>query len=382
MSASDNDQMKNGAPSAQAGSARTRSLASVLFGVVFAGLIFVIGWTVLAACGVRTPLGDISFAWCRAEAAIPPVALDRERSDVLREQIARLERTLRHPDRCGPRVARIPDPPKDEVKPPSEKPEPEKSLCETDEGKAQPVDVYFLLDLTGSFKDDLNNMSRLMADLVKRIQSGEFGKDVRLGLGSFMDKPQAPFGRHKMYTFKNHQSLTLDVARLVPAVKSLRVAPGGDVPEAQFEALVEMVGKAKTIGFRKGVRSFVALVTDAPPHVAGHWRKPPKGRRIPKRFARLYSPGPEDGKGDSKPLNEDYPSQAQVADALDSLEISPIFLVSGASIRIYQGFVSKLGRGVTFPISADSSNLLQALFAGLEKACRDNPATAKDGGKK
>jgi len=327
-------------------------------------------------------LGDISFAWCRAEAAIPPADIEQERSDVLREQIARLERTLRHPDRCGPRVARLPDPPKDEIKPPLEEKEPEKSLCKSDEGHAQPVDVYFLLDLTGSFNDDLKNMSRLMADLVKRIQSGEFGKDVRLGLGSFMDKPQAPFGRRKMYTFKNHQSLTLDVARLVPAVKSLRVAPGGDVPEAQFEALVEMVGKAKTIGFRKDVRSFVALVTDAPPHVAGHWRKPPKGRTIPKRFARLYSPGPEDGKGDSKPLNEDYPSQAQVADALNSLEISPMFLVSGSSIRIYQRFVSKLGRGVTFPISADSANLLQALFAGLEKACKDNPATVRGGGEK
>jgi hypothetical protein len=63
----------------------------------------------------------------------------------------------------------------------------------------QAVVIYFLQDLTGSFADDLRNLQGLVAAFIKRIQSGEFGKDIRVGMGSYMDKPHPKLGTPRHY---------------------------------------------------------------------------------------------------------------------------------------------------------------------------------------
>jgi hypothetical protein len=167
---------------------------------------------------------------------------------------------------------------------------------------------------------------------------------------------------------------------LALAVDGLRVEGGGDSPEAKYEALIEMAGNSRAIGFRSEARSFVVLVTDAVPHVAGDWPQvPPSLTHLGRNpaLAVRFSQKAEDGIADGDPLNEDYPSAQQVIDALSAANLSPIFLVSGNSIRIYESFVKQFGRGVTLPISSDSSNLLEVLFAGIRRACADPGATAK-----
>ncbi len=234
------------------------------------------------------------------------------------------------------------------------------SACVTAEGDVPPVDLYFLQDLTGSFHDDLPNMIRMVGNLVARAESGTFGPDVRFGLGSFMDKPHPIFGTRRTYVFNNHLNLTEDGAALLAAVRSLRVMQGGDRPEAQYEALIEMVANAQRIGFRKGARRFVVVLTDAEPHAAGDW--------APGGFG--GAPRPSSGRGGVGPLDEDYPSPEQVMAALRSARITPIFLVSGPSIVVYQMFVNALGQGVSRPLSPDSANVFDALLAGLKQACK------------
>jgi hypothetical protein len=233
--------------------------------------------------------------------------------------------------------------------------------CVTDRGAVPPLDIYFLQDLTGSFDDDLPNMFRLVADLVARVGRGEFAQDVRFGLGSFMDKPHPEFGTPYTYVYKNHLNLTADGADLIAAVRSLQVEKGGDGPEAQYEALIEMVANARSIGFRDGARRFVVVLTDAESHEAGDW---PPGRP-------RGAPRPASGKGGVGPMDEDYPSPQQVMAALRSIDVTPIFLVSGPSIGAYQRFVDAHGRGVSLALSADSANVLEALFAALRKACKE-----------
>jgi hypothetical protein len=234
------------------------------------------------------------------------------------------------------------------------------SACVTAQGDAPPLDIYFLQDLTGSFFDDLPNMVKMVTNLVARAESGAFGPDVRFGLGSFMDKPHPAFGARNTYVYKNHLNLTREGSTLISAVRGLDVVLGGDGPEAQHEALIEMVANARNIGFRKEARRFVVLLTDAPPHVAGDWR--PGGP--------LGAPRPSSGKGGVGPLDEDYPSPEQAMAALRSAGITPIFLVSGSSIRTYQAFVNALGKGVSRPLSPDSANVMDALLEGLKRACQ------------
>ena len=234
------------------------------------------------------------------------------------------------------------------------------SACVTAEGDVPPLDIYFLQDLTGSFHDDLPNMTRMVGNLVARAESGTFGPDVRFGLGSFMDKPHPLFGARRTYVFNNHLNLTGDGGALLAAIRGLRVLQGGDRPEAQYEALIEMVANAERIGFRKNARRFVVLLTDAEPHVAGDWA--PGGL--------VGAPRPSSGRGGAGPLDEDYPSPEQVMAALRSARITPIFLVSGPSIVVYQAFVNALGQGVSRPLSPDSANVFDALLAGLKQACK------------
>jgi hypothetical protein len=259
--------------------------------------------------------------------------------------------------------------------PPPPPPPPPKTGCVTREGRPEPIDLYLLQDLTGSFEDDVANASALYQQLVARAGAGDLGPEPQLGVGSFFDKPVAPFGGPGFYVFRNHLSLTTEVRRLLTAQGQLAVAPGGDEPEGQLEALIEMAGNAKSIGFRPHARKFVAVVTDAAAHSSGDWAR----RQLPPGFPPgLLGPfagaGPEDGDADGDPLNEDYPDVRQVAERLRGIDVTPIFLVSGPALPYYRNLVSAMGRGVSLPIASDSSNLIDALVAGVKEAC-ESPRT-------
>jgi protocadherin alpha len=55
-----------------------------------------------------------------------------------------------------------------------------------------PIDLYYLMDFSGSMSDDKKNLVILAAKLKNSI--GNITEDYELGLGSFVDKPIAPFG--------------------------------------------------------------------------------------------------------------------------------------------------------------------------------------------
>ena len=54
-----------------------------------------------------------------------------------------------------------------------------------------PVDLYYLLDLSSSMKDDLDSLRSLGKDLGESMQ--KITKDLRMGFGSFVDKTVMPF---------------------------------------------------------------------------------------------------------------------------------------------------------------------------------------------
>ncbi|MFD2206064.1 DUF5801 repeats-in-toxin domain-containing protein [Kiloniella antarctica] len=210
------------------------------------------------------------------------------------------------------------------------------------------VDMYLLQDLTGSFSNDLANVRTAISGLIGKIDGGEFSADIRLGTGSFKDKPLSPYGDRSDYVFQNAENVTDDLAAVQSAVDGFSATGGNDGPEGQIEALLNLAQNASDLGFRSGASKYVVLTTDNSFHKAGD----------------ASSLGANDGDGDlTADLDEDYPSLAQLKAALDASGIVPIFMATSGYVSEYQALVDYLGVGEVHELTSDSSNLLANILA-------------------
>ncbi|KKJ78239.1 hypothetical protein WH95_02630 [Kiloniella litopenaei] len=205
------------------------------------------------------------------------------------------------------------------------------------------VDMYLLQDLTGSFSNDLANVRTAMSGLIGKIDGGEFSADVRLGVGSFKDKPLDPYGDPSDYVFQNAENVTDDLAAVQSAVDGFSATGGNDGPEGQIEALLNLAQNASDLGFRSGASKYVVLTTDNSFHEAGD----------------ASGLGANDGDGDlTADLDEDYPSLAQLKAAIEASGIIPVFMATSNVVSEYQALVDYLGVGEVHVLTSDSSNLL------------------------
>lgn len=360
---------------------------TALLWTAFGLIVAAIGLLALDACGLALPGGFRLFDACAVRAAEPPRGLDELRAEMdreaaLQEKLGRLRRQLAAVPAClkpepEPLPVALPPPPDIRAEHKPEEPPAKPTLCEPGAAPEDvKLDIYLLQDLSGSYRDDLPNIGRLMDDLLQRIADGSMPKQTRIGVGSFVDKPIAPFGYEppppgmplipgfrapggpgtvpEPWTFRNHQSVTADTAAVQRALRGLKLAGAGDGPEAQLEGLLEAAGSADRLGFRADALKFVVLNTDAAYHDAGDWRGAPR---------------PEDGKADGDPSNEDYPSVAQVRAALEAADIVPVFLVTRGTLGTYQRLTRQLGRGSVMPLRSDSQGLVDAMLAGIRRTC-------------
>ena len=54
-----------------------------------------------------------------------------------------------------------------------------------------PVDIYYLMDLSYSMKDDLGNIQNLGTKLASEMR--KLTSNLRIGFGAFVDKPASPY---------------------------------------------------------------------------------------------------------------------------------------------------------------------------------------------
>lgn len=54
-----------------------------------------------------------------------------------------------------------------------------------------PVDLYYLMDMTNTMKDDLQKLYALGNDLAKALRG--VTSNLRMGFGAFVDKPLSPY---------------------------------------------------------------------------------------------------------------------------------------------------------------------------------------------
>jgi len=312
----------------------------------------------LHGCGIRL-FGTTLLDFCPEEPELaegPPPALlvEWERADRLDERLQNLRLEVAAIDWCPPpQVAELPPEEKPPEQPPEKEPPeepPEEVACRDIPPEDRKVDLYLLLDASGSFNDDLPAIRSTVQDLIRQAAQGKLKGKIRLGLGSFIDKPLPAYPQ--LYTYKHHQGLTEDFAAVLRALRGISIYENYDEPEAQLEAMLEAAGRAGQIGYDGEAERLLVVITDAEYHRAGDFPSPA-----------------EDGRADGNALNEDYPSVAQVRRALERADLTPLFLVTADVAATYRGLVAQLGRGSVAVISSNSSDLLAGLDQGVKQVC-------------
>lgn len=234
------------------------------------------------------------------------------------------------------------------------------------EGTAPPAsklptigDVVLVQDLSGSFGDDLPNVQAQFGGLYDTLNAD--GRDIDFGVASFVDKPVSPFGSAEAgdYPYQTDAPVNGDKPTIQTALDSLIIRYGVDGPESQLEALLQVALREGEIGYRADVPRFAVLFTDATAHVAGDYSSAP----------------PNDLDTDVTEM-EDYPSIAQVGDALEAGGITPIFATTSDVMPFYQNMVDTWGFGAVTELTSDSSNVADAVIAGLEGASSSSAAEA------
>ena len=225
---------------------------------------------------------------------------------------------------------------------------------------SDPLDMFFLQDLTGSFSDDISMVRTIVPQVISAIRTVQ--SDSLVGLGSFMDKPIEPFGfagdgsYGQDYVYRTDLTMTSDQVAFSAALNTLSIGFGNDVSEAQLEALMQVALRCDAIGFRSDAVKTVVLLTDALYHHAGDGAA-----------AGISTPNNGDSVLNGTPAGtgEDYPTVAMVASALWNAGIVPIFAVTSNNTATYTDLVSQLGTGSVVTLSSNSANLVNVIQSGI-----------------
>ncbi|WP_457567317.1 hypothetical protein [Desulfurobacterium sp.] len=227
------------------------------------------------------------------------------------------------------------------------------------------VDVLWLVDLSGSFGDDIatwqNNTSAIVNALKTKIS------DLRVGLASFVDAPCGDFGSYLSgdYGYKLEVPLTSNFTQFSERIGNLTIYSGSDTPESQLEAMYQAITgegvvcngtcanatiNATDPGWGAGRIHLLVVSTDAP----------------------FHRPTDVDWSGIQ------YPYPANVTDVLAAANetgVSISFLFAGYDYDwdgnttvtdIYQiepatGEIANATHGIVYTMSANSSEIVEAL---------------------
>ncbi|KAI8427544.1 hypothetical protein MSG28_002059 [Choristoneura fumiferana] len=135
--------------------------------------------------------------------------------------------------------------------------------------KDYPLDVYYLMDYSYTMKKYLELLQKQGNEIYERLS--DLTNNVRLGVGSFIEKPGLPFASpfQKAYAFQNHLALTNDMAKFSSVILDNESGSNLDDPEAGLDALMQAMVCKERLAWRDGARKIIVLCTDSTYHSAG-----------------------------------------------------------------------------------------------------------------
>ncbi|MDR3201855.1 MAG: GDSL-type esterase/lipase family protein [Bifidobacteriaceae bacterium] len=128
------------------------------------------------------------------------------------------------------------------------------------------IDVAFVVDTTGSMRNDINSVRQAIGDIAERLT--EASADFRVALVTYRDDP-ARTSNEGDYMSRLDLDFTTDTAQLTAALARQVADGGGDTPESVYSGVMT----ALNLGWRPGVRKLAIVMGDAPglePDPAGH----------------------------------------------------------------------------------------------------------------
>ncbi|PWA17766.1 hypothetical protein CCH79_00008289, partial [Gambusia affinis] len=239
-----------------------------------------------------------------------------------------------------------------------------------------PVDLYYLMDLSYSMKDDLLKLQTLGNKLAETM--GKTTSKLHMGFGAFVDKTTYPYlitypkgaienpcvGNNDQcqaqFSFKNVLSLTEKVSRFTEEVQKQKVSRNRDSPEGGFEAIMQAMVCKDKIGWRPDASHLLVLTTDAKTHLA-----------LDGRIAGIVQPSDgechlDENNNFNKSTVLDYPSLGLITDKMSENNINLIFAVTSYVVPLYQEY-SQLIPGTTVgTLSDDSGNVIQLIKEAYE----------------
>uniref|UniRef100_A0A673BZV5 Integrin beta n=1 Tax=Sphaeramia orbicularis TaxID=375764 RepID=A0A673BZV5_9TELE len=231
-----------------------------------------------------------------------------------------------------------------------------------------PIDLYYLMDLSYSMKDDLENVKNLGTSLM--LEMSKITSDFRIGFGSFVEKTVMPYisttpakllnpctgdqNCTSPFSYKNVLKLTSDGKKFNTLVGQQHISGNLDSPEGGFDAIMQVAVCGEQIGWRNVTRLLV-FSTDAGFHFAGDGK-----------LGGIVLPN--DGKchleNNVYTMSHyyDYPSIAHLVQKLSDNNIQTIFAVTEEFQPVYQELKNLIPKSAVGTLSANSSNVINLII--------------------
>ncbi|HVL88636.1 MAG TPA: vWA domain-containing protein [Actinomycetota bacterium] len=129
-----------------------------------------------------------------------------------------------------------------------------------------PVDVFFLIDTTGSMAGAICGVQRDLSSVA--VELAESGVDVRFGLGIYRDYPFSPWGSPGDFAYRRVRDLAPLDRELLEALHNLEAAGGGDGLQSGLAALYQVA-----TGEGQDVNPAGRSAGDIEPGIAPRFRK-------------------------------------------------------------------------------------------------------------
>jgi hypothetical protein len=118
------------------------------------------------------------------------------------------------------------------------------------------VDLFFIVDATGSMGDEIRYLQAELADIINKVHQQQSGLQLRTGSLVYRDNGDEYLTRKS--------SLDSDVSKTLDFLKAQRAGGGGDTPEAVDEALYESIENESWDD--QSLARIAFIVLDAPSH--------------------------------------------------------------------------------------------------------------------
>nr|XP_029502081.1 integrin beta-8-like isoform X1 [Oncorhynchus nerka] len=146
-----------------------------------------------------------------------------------------------------------------------------------------PVDLYYLVDVSASMQENLDQLKTVGVALSHRMR--EHSSDLRLGFGSFVDKPVSPYINvhpskinnpcsdyevkcRPAHGFHHVLSMTANMSEFTRIIKRQRISGNMDTPEGGLDAMLQATVCQGEVGWRGEAKRLLLLMTDQPSHLA------------------------------------------------------------------------------------------------------------------